>query len=268
MMRWSIGRASRSAGAAGMRRFSPGLLPTLIVLILFPGLLSLGFWQLGRGAEKREMLSQYAERRAAEPVSPAQILYSEQPAWRRVRIQGRFDPEHSVLLDNAIRDGMAGVELLQPFLDHASGLWLLVNRGWLPWPDRRVSPTFSTPGQPLELNAWIYEKPGKTFRLRADAPALSWPRLVTSIEPEALWLELGREGYPHALRLEPGPAANRVDWPVVAMAPEKHVAYAVQWFALAAVLLVLYAYLGWQQGKQRQLARVNNRSSHEPHRDI
>ena len=31
-----------------------------------------------------------------------------------------------------------GVELLQPFQDQASGQWLLLNRGWLPWPDRRT----------------------------------------------------------------------------------------------------------------------------------
>lgn len=250
-----------------MRRFSPGWLPTLIVLMLLPTLVSLGFWQLSRGAEKREILSHYAERRAAEPVSPTQILYADEPAWRRLRMQGRFDPEHSVLLDNAIRDGKAGVELLQPFLDHASGLWLLVNRGWLPWPDRRALPAFDTPDQRLELTAWVYETPGKAFRLRADAPTHAWPKLVNSVEPEALWLELGREGYPHALRLEPGPAANRVDWPVVAMGPEKHVAYAVQWFALALALLVLYGYLGWHQGKQRQ-AVIQHRSSHEPHRDL
>ncbi|WP_369009231.1 SURF1 family cytochrome oxidase biogenesis protein [Actinomadura sp. BRA 177] len=34
-----------------------------------------------------------------------------------------------------MRDGKAGVELLQPFHDQASGLWLLLNRGWLPWRD-------------------------------------------------------------------------------------------------------------------------------------
>lgn len=251
-----------------MKRFFPGFLPTLIVLIILPGLVLLGFWQLGRGAEKREILSHYAERRAAEPVSAAQILYAEEPAWRRLHMEGRFDAEHSLLLDNAIRDGKAGVELLQPFLDHASGLWLLVNRGWLAWPDRRVPPAFSTPEQRVELNAWVYETPGKAFRLRADPPTRAWPKLVTSIEPEALWLELGREGYPHALRLESGPAANRVDWPVVAMSPEKHVAYAVQWFALAAVLLILYGYLGWHQDRQRRAATIESRSRHEPHRDL
>lgn len=251
-----------------MKRFTPGFWPTLIVLMLLPALIFLGFWQLSRGEEKRVMLSDYEERRAAEPVSAAQMLYTPEPAWRRLYMKGRFDPEHSLLLDNAIRDGKAGVELLQPFLDRASGLWLLVNRGWLPWPDRRVPPVYDTPTHQLELEAWVYDVPGKAFQLRADAPTSIWPRLVTTVEPEALWIELGREGYPHALRLEPGPAAHRVDWSVVAMGPEKHTGYAVQWFALSAALLVLYGYLGWHQNRQRQPIAAENRSTHEPHRRL
>ncbi|WP_277302707.1 SURF1 family cytochrome oxidase biogenesis protein, partial [Pseudomonas viridiflava] len=46
-----------------MKRFAPGLWPTLIVLLLLPVLISLGFWQLERGEQKRSMLSQYNERR-------------------------------------------------------------------------------------------------------------------------------------------------------------------------------------------------------------
>jgi cytochrome oxidase assembly protein ShyY1 len=54
------------------------------------------------------------------------------------------------------------------------------------------------------------------------------------------------------LRLAPGPAAYRLDWPVVAMGPEKHLGYAVQWFAMAATLTVLALYLGWRTRKNRK----------------
>ncbi len=36
-----------------MKRFRPGLVPTLMVAMLLPLLVSLGFWQLSRGAEKK-----------------------------------------------------------------------------------------------------------------------------------------------------------------------------------------------------------------------
>ena len=61
---------------------------------------------------------------------------------------------------------------------------------------------------------------------------------------------LGRGGLPFEVRLEPGPASYRVDWPIVSMSPSKHVGYAVQWFALAAALLGLFIYLGIHNARE------------------
>jgi cytochrome oxidase assembly protein ShyY1 len=250
-----------------MKRFAPGVLPSLVVLVLLPLLVSLGCWQLGRGEEKRVMLAHYAERRAEPPVRIDLLVISDDLAYRRVQLRGHFDAEHSLLLDNSIRDGKAGVELLQPFQDQASGAWVLINRGWLPWPDRRVPPLFNTPTQALSLHAWVYVLPA-TFQLQADSANAPWPRLVTAVEPDTLWAELGREGFPQELRMEAGPASYRADWPVVAMGPEKHLGYAVQWFSMATALLGLYLYLGWHQAKNNKKAleeRHGNGHQPKPH---
>jgi cytochrome oxidase assembly protein ShyY1 len=228
-----------------VKPFRPGLLPTLVVLALLPGLIALGCWQLRRADEKRALMDVYAERQLEAPVAVAQLDQLADPAFYPVRLYGRFDAAHSLLLDNQIRGGQPGVELLQPFHDQASGQWLLVNRGWLPWPDRRVPVRFDTPGQPLALDASVYVAPGKTFQLHPDPVGGQWPHLLTAIDPAGLWQQLGREGFAHELRLAPGPASYRLDWPVVAMGPEKHQGYAVQWFALATALVLLYLYFGW-----------------------
>ncbi|WP_273824904.1 SURF1 family protein [Pseudomonas asplenii] len=237
-----------------MRYFRPGVAPTLVVLLLLPVLVSLGFWQLHRGEEKRVLLDSHAQRRMAEPLSVGQFHDKADPAFRRVRLRGQFDGEHSYLLDNRIRNGRVGVELIQPFHDQASGLWLLVNRGWLPWPQRRTPPSFSTPEQVLNLDAWVYVAPGATFQLHADPADAAWPRLVTAIEPDRLWKELGRDGFAYELRQEPGPGSYETGWPVVAegMGPEKHLGYAVQWFAMALALFGLYLYLGWHNAREKQ----------------
>jgi surfeit locus 1 family protein len=83
--------------------------------------------------------------------------------------------------------------------------------------------------------------------------------LITTVEPERLWRQLGRGGMAYEVRLEPGPAAYQAEWPLVAMGPEKHTGYAVQWFALAAALFGLYLYLGIHNS--RQTAREKQ---HEP----
>ncbi|BBP67888.1 hypothetical protein PHLH5_54290 [Pseudomonas sp. Cab53] len=124
-----------------MRGFRPGLVPTLVVAVLVPLMVCLGFWQLSRGEYKRVLMQQYAERRVAPPMDSTELAQTTDPAFRVVELQGHFDVEHSILLDNRQHDGQVGVELLQPFLDRATGAWLLVNRGWLPWPDRRTPPS-------------------------------------------------------------------------------------------------------------------------------
>ena len=143
-----------------MSAFRPGWLPSVLVALLLPGLLWLGFWQLQRGDEKRQLLASFEARRQAEPITLEQLEPMRDPAYRRVQLRGHFDTEHSLLLDSRSRDGHAGVELLQPFYDQPSGLWLLLNRGWLPWPDRRTPVSFSTPAGALQLYRlkWIFRK--------------------------------------------------------------------------------------------------------------
>ena len=62
-----------------MKRFRPGIVPTLVVALLLPLLVSLGFWQLSRGAEKSALLQSYAERRAAEPMASTELQHTDRP---------------------------------------------------------------------------------------------------------------------------------------------------------------------------------------------
>ena len=242
-----------------MRAFRPGVLPSLVVLLLLPLLLSLGAWQLQRADEKSALLDRQEARRQAPAQAIGELEQSADLAFRRVLLRGYFDAEHSLLLDNRTRDGRVGVELLQPFYDQPSGLWLLLNRGWLPWPDRRTPVAFSTPSGALQLQAWIYVAPGETFQLQADQPGNSWPQLMTRIDTHGLWQQLGRAGWPFELRLLPGPAAYQARWAVVAMGPEKHLGYAVQWFAMALALACLFIYFGIRNAKEQSDAASQSR---------
>lgn len=235
-----------------LRHFRPGWGPSLIVLVLLPVLLGLGWWQLGRAEDKRELLAQMERQSSAAPASLEQLLAEGAPAFRRVLLEGRFDAQHSLLLDNRTRLGQPGVELLQPF-EEQGGHWLLINRGWLPWPDRRQMPAFDTPGRRLALTAWVYRPPRSPIVLKNPAGE-SWPRLINRVDAPALWQELKRDGLPFELRLEPGPAAYAVNWPTVTLNPEQHLGYAVQWFSLAAALFVLFVYLGIRHAQETRHA--------------
>lgn len=237
-------------GARAMSAFRPGWLPSLLVLMLFPTLIGLGFWQLARAEEKRELLAVHQAQQLATPIAIAELENHATLAYVRVKLQGYFDAQHSFLLDNRTRDGQAGVEVLQPFHDQASGLWLLLNRGWLPWPDRRITPTFATPDTPLRLQASVYVSLGDGLQLQQGPQGSAWPRLLSAVKPDEIWRQLGRVGLSHEVRLAPGPGSFRVDWPVIAMSPDKHLGYAFQWFALATALLGLFIYLGLYNARE------------------
>lgn len=236
-------------------RFRPGWLPSLAVALLLPVLVALGCWQLSRAEEKHAILAAEAQRRAAPPIPVTALLDEPEPAFVRVRLRGRFDASHSLLLDNRVHQGRVGVELVQPFMDHPSGRWLLVNRGWLPWPDRRVAPRFETPSGEQQLTAWAYVPPGRS--LAPVGNATGWPRLVNRLEPLAIWRELRRPGVLLELRLEPGPAALTPNWSSVSQGPEKHQGYAVQWFGLAVALLALFIHLGIHRAREARHAPLS-----------
>ena len=232
-------------------RFKPGWLPSVCVALLLPALVTLGFWQLQRAEEKQWLLSLQQMRWQAEPQPVFEATATADLGYRRLVLEGYFDPHVSLFLDNRTRAGQAGVELLQPFFDVQSGLWLLLNRGWIAWPDRRETPAFHTPEGTIRLIASVYQAPPRALRapmpVKAESP---WPQLVSHIDSGSLWQQLNRQGFAQELRLEPGPASLVTDWPVVAMSPQKHQGYAVQWFALAAALLGLFIYLGLQNARE------------------
>jgi surfeit locus 1 family protein len=53
---------------------------------------------------------------------------------------------------------------------------------------------------------------------------------------------------PVILRLREGsPSALVTQWPVVNIAPEKNIAYAIQWFAMSVALVLFYLFLSFRR---------------------
>ncbi len=225
-------------------QFRPGLWPSLATLAILPLLLWLGSWQLERANWKQALVDAHAER-ARQPAVPLATLGEDfsDAQYRTVLGAGRYDLEHQLLLDNRIHDGQAGYEVLTPlWLD--SGMRILVNRGWVAaGPDRSRLPEVPGPAGTVMLTAAVKLPPEKTFRLDAVEEAdHGWPRVVQQIEMQQLQQYLGYEVLPVLLLLDKDDAHGFVrDWkPVYGVTPDKHRAYAMQWFTLALVLVLIY----------------------------
>jgi surfeit locus 1 family protein len=208
---------------------------------MLPCLLSLGVWQVQRAGEKRQILDRVAARRSEAPITMEQLLRRSQPAYSQLGLNGRYLPGQVILLDNRIYQGNFGYEVVMPF--HTSGgELLLVSRGWVAGSLRREQlPELEPVSGNIELLGEVYVPLGEAFTL-ADSPLPEgWPKRIQVLDIGALAEMSGVEFYPYVVRLRPG-SATAFDsyWQDVNILPEKHTAYAVQWFAMALALLVLY----------------------------
>ena len=223
----------------------------LLVLLLC----RLGFWQLDRAVEKQESLLQQQQAMQAPAVNINQIPLQDLQRYQQVEITGQFDTEHSYLLDNQILDAKAGYFVFSPFIYDVKQPAVLVNRGWVALnQDRRQLPDIKTPASPITLKGRInqFPKPGLELA-NADMPTAGWPAVVQVINASVLAKGLGYEIADYQLELAPDqPDGYKRQWQLaVAIPPEKHRAYAVQWFGLAVTLTVLCIWLVFRNKRER-----------------
>ncbi|MFT4767109.1 MAG: surfeit locus 1 family protein [Glaciecola sp.] len=224
---------------------------TLMTLLLFPGLIVLGFWQLDRAEEKTDIALRESQRAMAPAVSLTDLVNVSEDslAFRKVTVSGHYVPDAVIFLDNQMRDGRYGHDVYGLFYDQASEQYVLLNRGWVSGDSsRRSLPEVDVPLDEFTLSATAYVPPGEPYLLAEDQfVEWEWPLLVQTAGSDALHDvlsdELAGSVFATELRLAAEePTGFRRDWPVVNVSPEKHQGYALQWFTMAAALLLFFVF--------------------------
>jgi cytochrome oxidase assembly protein ShyY1 len=220
----------------------------LFTALLVPLMVGLGFWQLHRAEEKAGLAAAFAARQQQPPAplpglwdQPAELL-----AYTPVHMRGRFVPGVYFLLDNQTRDGQVGYEVLSVMQLADAGGRVLVNRGWLAGgADRQALPLVPTVDGQVNITGHVYVAPGTPFLLAEQQFDNNWPKRVQAIEMDKFMPLIAERAagrvFPYPVRIDAGePGALAVDWQIMNATPQKHQAYAVQWFAMAATLFVFY----------------------------
>jgi surfeit locus 1 family protein len=121
---------------------------------------------------------------------------------------------------------------------------VLVNRGWVAAnPDRSILPDLSIDDSPREITGRLNRLPRPGIKLDAVESVFEsgWPRRLLFPNAADLIDQIGYVVYDYQLWLDPDSGDGfELDRPPTRMPPAKHTAYAVQWFALAVTLLVIY----------------------------
>lgn len=200
----------------------------------------LGFWQLARADEKRQML-------AAQQQQSAKAVIDWQPgdklpvAYQPIQVRGHFSPI-TLLLDNQHYRHQFGYNVLSPIILDQGGV-LLVDRGWVPGDANRENlPKKSIPLGAIQILGSVYYPSQKNWSFgNIFDRKKSELAVIELIDTHVIGQFLHKSVYPFIIRMHPADAHGFVrEWPVVAMSPERHVAYAVQWFAMAFVVVLIF----------------------------
>ncbi|MCC5864518.1 MAG: SURF1 family protein [Wenzhouxiangella sp.] len=228
------------------------LLPHLVAVLVLTACLRLAGWQLDRAEEKDLLVAQWAE----APALALSDLGESPPPFALVAGSGRFDTERHILLDNQLLNNHPGVHVFSLFSVEEGELRILVNRGWQPWLRRTGEwPRFETPEGPIELSGRLSPPPRVGFQLgeAEDLDSESWPNLMTYFDLDKIRAVLGADLHDQIVLLEPEHPLHLSSepWRTVIMGPERHRAYAFQWYSIALAVFLIWCFLGYRQIKRR-----------------
>jgi cytochrome oxidase assembly protein ShyY1 len=250
-------------------------LPWLIfTLIIFSGLLTLGFWQIERATEKEQRQARIAQLKQQKALSLRQVLsLSEQRNNQSglsqavlsqtmlsqtelsqsalynidkdyfndfpLELSGEFNSEQVFLLDNQVHKGKLGYRVLQ--VASINSYAVLVNLGWVAGSvNRSILPEVTplTGRHNFRANMRFVET--GIMLMAQDFKGKAWPLRVQQIELDKFSQLINQKLLPFVAYLDKNEQIGFVkNWNPSVMPPEKHRGYEFQWFSLAIACLSL-----------------------------
>jgi len=182
-------------------------------------------------------LGNWQSRRADEKLAAAAELEK-----KRVSLRGVFRAELTVLLDNKIRNHRVGYEVVTPLrLDDAS--YVLVDRGWF----ARGAKEPPAPEGRVRIEGVALARLPRALRLGEDSKS----RIRQNLDVAGFARETGLALHPFVVEQhsDSGDGLLR-EWPRPDAGVDMHKSYALQWYSLAALALVLLVVLSFRKNAE------------------
>ena len=225
------------------------LIPTLMVLFFMVLMSSMGVWQIKRAAEKEVLLELLADENITQITHRKQI--KDLPKYANIKLNGHFFNAPQLLLDNQVNEGKQGYHAFTPFIVDGLNLIIMVNRGWLV-KNKFTDEQLEIDSKPITLLGKLNTPPQVGIQLgeielikeRAIQVMTYYEEdKVSSLVQERLCKSLDCVVSDKILLMEKSqPQGFNREWNPIVMQPSKHIAYAVQWFAMTLVLIVIFIY--------------------------
>jgi surfeit locus 1 family protein len=231
-------------------------LATIAALIGIAATVALGAWQLGRGRE-RDALQAGIDQREALPVLSQQSLLAPDATeivHRRVALRGTWDAAHTIFLDNRQMRGAPGFYVVTPLKLEGSDRVVLVQRGWAPrnFERREQLPPVTTPAGVVELTGRIAPPPARLYEFRGSEHGA----IRQNLDLASFGAETGLKLLGVSVVQTGAPSEGLLrEWPRPASGSERNYGYALQWWAMSAVIAILYVWFQFIAPRKAQPAR-------------
>lgn len=217
--------------------------PTVFFVLVFFILVSLGCWQVWRYQQKTIRETTYQQAILGPPM-PLLEMRGQAHLYKRIDVTGIFLNDATVLLHHRYDQHRLGVEVITPVKVGPDGKVIMVNRGWRSQADMN-KPIPAIVG-PKKLVGIRYV-PQYQFILgdnQISAPGVR-PYAIQRVNIAELENMLALPLYPFVLRLD-NTKSNasfgfQRNWQAITTNPQKHLAYAVQWFLMALGISLVFA---------------------------
>ncbi|MCG9748637.1 SURF1 family protein [Shewanella sp. Isolate8] len=219
----------------------------LVTLLVFTVLVKLGLWQQGRAAEKQALQQALELKQAAAPLDYRQLLnLAEHEPLTGYRLEVTATPVDApaILLDNQVYEGRVGYLAYQVMRVEADAPLLMVELGFIDSGlDRQKLPQITRMAQTVTLSGRVYQRASNPLSQHL-LPEVGDPMRIQNLNLTELSQQLGMPLAPAILQPEaiPGGALPH-PWLPIPMSAQKHQGYALQWFSMATVFLMLMTYL-------------------------
>lgn len=206
--------------------------------------LALGIWQWGRAHEKLALHAAIEQRTALAPLDERALLAARAPAdlvHRPVVLRGQWVAGRTVFLDNRQMQGRPGFYVVTPLKLQGGDAAVLVERGWAPrnFVDRERLPAVETPSGVIEVRGRLAPPPAKLYEFDG---AGSGP-IRQNLDLLQFRAESGLALLDVAMQQTGAPSEGlQRDWPEIAGSASKNYGYAFQWWALCALIAILYVW--------------------------
>ena len=200
--------------------FRPRAWPLALALAACAAGIALGNWQSRRAEEKRALGARLEQ----------------------VSVHGEFVAGRSVLLDNKTRRGRVGYEVVTP-LKLKDSMHVLVNRGWIA--RERIS-ELRTPAGEVRIEGIALERLPHALELERNTGG----KIRQNLDLAEFARETGLALQPVVIEQHGGPEDGLLrEWPRPDAGIEKHAAYALQWYSLAALAVALAVVLAFRKNE-------------------